>query len=212
MSTAKRTAEQNHNKPRRRRIPRTMLRQPNLLSRIPPLHLPLPLPPHSTTTHPLPPHPISPLDRAHSHGQTRNTTNTTMAHTPWLVPLRNGDPDLGQTKDATNTTTAHAPRLVLLQNDDPPLGQSYPPPLRFFLSEILAPRLGQTYATVDADNTPPSPTYVLHVHHPGLSYPTTSIQPHRTAETPNGESRLNPGIFRTKFLFDFISTHLLSLT
>jgi hypothetical protein len=106
-----------------------VLHQPNSLSRIPPLHLPLPLPPHH----------ISPLDCAHSHGQTKNATNTTLAHTPLLVPLQDGDPSPGQTKDTTNTTTAHTPQLVLLQNDDPLHGQSYPLPLRFCPSKILAP-------------------------------------------------------------------------
>src|SRR5258707_728514 len=120
MSMAKRTVEWDHNKIMRRRTPRTVLRQLNPLSRIPPSHPPLPLPLHSTTPPPTP-RPISPLDRACNRGQTRNATNITSAHTPLLIPLRDDDPSLGQTKNTTNTTTAHAPQLALPRNDDPPL-------------------------------------------------------------------------------------------
>jgi hypothetical protein len=95
-------------------------------------------------------------------------------------------------------------RSTLLQNGNPLRGQSYPPPLRFFLSKILATHSGQIYTTIDVGNTPLSPTHFLHIHHPGLSYPTTSIQPCKTAKTPNGKSRLSPRIFRIKFLFHFI--------
>jgi len=125
------------------------------------------------------------------------------AHTPAGTTTKRR-PQPGQTKDATNTTTAHAPRLAPLRNDDPLLGQSYPLPPRFFLLKIRAPRPGQTYATVNAKNTPPSPSHLPHVPHPGPSYRTASIQPHKTAEMPNGESRLSPGVFRINFLFDFI--------
>ena len=130
-------------------------------------------------------------------------------HTPPHTPPLDCTRCLGQSKPQTKTVTiktimAHTPRLAPLRNDDPLRGQSYPPPLRFFLSEILAPRPGQIYATVNADNTHLSPMHLLRVHRPGLSYPTTSIQPHRTAKMPNDGSRLSPGIFRMEFLFDFI--------
>jgi hypothetical protein len=46
--------------------------------------------------------------------------------------------------------------------------------------------------------------YIPHIHHPGLSYPMASIQPHKTTKMPNNESRLSPRIFQMKFLFDFI--------
>jgi hypothetical protein len=200
----KRTVEGNHNKPMRQRIPRTILCQPDPLSRIPPSHLPLPLPLHSAMTHPLTPHPTSPLDRARSRGQTKNTTNITLAHTPPRVPLRDGDHSPGQTRDATNTTMAYAPQLALPRNDDLPLGQSYPLPLRFYLLEVPTPRPGQTYATVIAKNIPLSPPHLPHVPRLGPSYRTTSTQLRKTAETPNGESGLSPGVSRMKFPFDFI--------
>ena len=143
-----------------------------------PHHLPPRSTTSTTTTH-QPPHPIPPLIHAHRLGRTKTQTENT----------------------TTNPTTTHTPWLALLRNGDLRLGQSYPHPPQSYPSETPAPRPGQTYATINTDSIPPSPLHLPHVRHPGPSYPTTSTQLHKTAETPSGESRLGHGIFWTKPLF-----------
>jgi hypothetical protein len=51
--------------------------------------------------------------------------------------------------------------------------------------------------------TPLLHSHLLPVHHLGPSYTVASNQPHKTAGTPNDESRQNPDLFQMKFPFSF---------
>ena len=78
----------------------------------------------------------------------------------------------------TNMVTTNILRPDQPRDCDRHLGQSYP----------LPPR--------SSSYTPPIP-------HLGPSYTVTSNQLHKTAGTPNDESRQNPGLFQMKSLFSF---------
>jgi hypothetical protein len=165
-----------------------------------PCPIPHHLPPHvsinitPTTVHPNPhaiststPLPISPLNRVRHPGPTKI-----------------------RIKIAINTTMAHTPQLAPRRGDDPLHGQSSPLPPQSIQLPTPVPRPGRIHVTADTNNTPPFPPHLMPVLHLGPSYLVTSIQHHKTAETPSVESRRNPELFRMKFLFSFIF-HLLSL-
>ena len=149
-----------------------------------------------TTAHPNPciiptptPHLTPPLGHIHHHGQSKD-----------------------QNKTKTNTTMAPTPRLTPLRDDDPHLGPSYQLPPPSSPSPTPVPHPGPSYAaTAVTKATPLSHPHLLPALHHGRLYPAGSNQLHKTAGTLNNESRRNPESFWMKFPFSFICL-LLSLT